>query len=263
MISFPEVDDAFIANLKSLILRYADQNGWDVVAVNLSKGLARQILDDITEIPLPHTGTIVIDPSGTTPDYQVYDRDSALKAAHERLTMVNEVNKDIMIIIYGIDEMTRDVLLNLLMRRARMTSTTLDLLDDEPEVTINHDADSPWRTTEGRRRLVLARQQAGLMLEGLREAELGTVIDHTGNLISPNTSAIYISLMACMYELAKLADNPTLYRSLAAAHGGLINWYRDFARQGLILPEPPPGVTLPRYTPKSSQGHFAPAPEPN
>lgn len=238
---FPEATPAFLDNLKALVRRYADQNHWDIVAVSLSKGMARQLLDDIVKVPLPHSGPLVIDPTGHTSDHQLYEHDTALRSAHERLTRVNEVTGDILVIIFGVEEMTREVLQGFLMRRARTTEWTLDMLDNEDLPTSMSGDLLNWRVSEGRQWLNLAGILGGFITAGTLDVDARSLVDNTGRrLLPPEMSQAYLAFLSGMWGLSQIVANPAMRRTLLALYENNANLVDDFKDYGIVLPPPPP-----------------------
>lgn len=241
---FPEATEAFLDNLKALVRRYADQNHWDIVAVSLSKGMARQLLDDIVKVPLPRSGPLIIDPTGHTSDHQLYEHDSALRSAHERLTRVNEITGDILVIIFGVEEMTREVLQDFLMRRVRTTEWTLDLLDNEDLPTSMSGDLINWRVSEGRQWLNLAGALGGFITAGTLDVDARTLVDNTGNrLLPPETSAAYLAHLAGLWGFSQIATTPAARRTLSSLYEDNANLVDDFKDYGIVLPPPPPRLS--------------------
>lgn len=238
--TFPEATPEFLDNLKALVRRYADQNHWDIVAVSLSKGMARLLLDDIVKVPLPRSGPLVIDPTGHTSDHQTYDSDSALRSAHERLTRVNESTGDILVIIFGVEEMTREVLQDFLMRRVRTMEWTLDLLDNEDMPTSMSGDLINWRVSEGRQWLNLARMLGGFSTAGTLDVDARTLVDNTGSRLLPKMSEGYLAFLAGLWGVSQVTTNPAMRRTLLSLYEDNANLVDDFKDYGIVLPPPPP-----------------------
>lgn len=126
---FPGLDENFIPHLNSVIGQYAGKNGWDYVVVSLNKGLARQELDEFLERDIEHEGPIVIDPTASTIEHQVYPSRIRARIQKERLIQLNETTGDVMLILYGVDKIDNITKRELLMKRVRMIDASLDLID--------------------------------------------------------------------------------------------------------------------------------------
>jgi hypothetical protein len=130
---FPDKDEVFVETLKQNIIDSAATNNWNQVALIVDKGLARSILNDMARNPFPHKGGIIVDPTGSTPEYSVAETTKILKITKERLIEVNEQTQDILIILYGVDEVDRSSDFHLVQRHLRMAGSLLDMMMEEDE----------------------------------------------------------------------------------------------------------------------------------
>lgn len=234
---FENVTQEFIDAVREMIVQQANVNQWTLVAVVLTQGLARQVLDDMLENPVPRTGPLVIDPAGNIPEYHLYNSESQLRSARDRLVGVNEAMSDIMVIIYGVEEQNRDWMLNCAARRMRTLGLTLDLMDGDDIPKETADDRITWRVSAGRERLIEARRFCGMLLEYLPEEEAKNYVDATGNLIRPKANAVLHALALAAWGLAQLADDTAQQKTLKSVYNAVRRMPDDF--KGLGLSKPP------------------------
>ncbi len=169
------------SSIKNAVRLYAEKNNWALVALRMSKGLARYELDDIIKNGITHTGTIVVDPTGSTVEHQTYQQETEIQSARERLVRVNEATGDILVIIYGIEEIDRPVLMELAMRKLRIIGASLDLLAEENSEEFAATLLRNKLVAEGQRLIKAALDTLGFIILGAEGAEVRGLVDPDGN----------------------------------------------------------------------------------
>ncbi len=173
------------ATIKDVVALYADQHNWDLVALSVSRGIARRELGDLVDRNVRHKGPIVIDPTGSTPEHQTFLGAGAIKACRERMVMANESSGDILIILYGLEQIDREVAQDLLMRRLRMMRATIDMMAEEGLESYGTDRMAHHTKINFLRKLEQAQLVLGVVVggPGARDSELVNQMDWDGNKI--------------------------------------------------------------------------------
>jgi hypothetical protein len=155
---FGEQGEKILEPLKSVILKYASNQSWGEIALSLSQGMARGELNELLEREIGHEGPLVIDPSASTEEHQVYQSQTHAKLQKDRLIRANESTGDILTVMYGIDSTKRDVQTRLLMHRVRMAMLTLEGAEEQDEA-LRKVKGLPGMNPMLQRRLAMLRQR--------------------------------------------------------------------------------------------------------
>lgn len=204
---FADTERKLTTLLSEHVSLYASNNKWDVVSLRVSRGMARYEMNDLMENWITHTGPIMIDPTGSTPEHQTYNSGSELQSGRDRLIRVNEATGDLLIIMYGLDGIDRPVSAELAMRRLRLVNASLDLLATD----IGGTSGGSLRhrlLSEGQRLAALALQKQGYILKGNEDVELRSLIDPEGNMLQ----AELLSLFAIIHTLHLDASRDPLFK---------------------------------------------------
>jgi hypothetical protein len=167
---FGEAGEKILEPLKSVIFKYASNQSWGEIALSLSQGMARNELNELLEREIGHEGPLVIDPSASTEEHQVYQSQTLAKLQKDRLIRANESTGDILTVMYGIDSTKQDVQTRLLMHRVRMATLTLEAAEEQDEL-IRKGKGLPGLDPMLKRRLVMLRQRLKSAHEKLGTAD--------------------------------------------------------------------------------------------
>lgn len=133
---FPESSHEYIRSINGMVAQHAEQNQWDAIVLIVSKGISRQVLENLTQQDLPHKGKIIIDPTASTMEHNLFDSDTLLKSSKERLIMMNEDCDDALIILYGLDKLDRATGLAIAKRNLGAIDMLLNMMLDEEDMTM-------------------------------------------------------------------------------------------------------------------------------
>lgn len=193
--TFGAESDKFIDRVKDIVRNYATQNGWERIYLNLSKGLARQELDELISEHAIHQGAIVIDPTSSTPEHQVYQHYTEVRSCRERLARANESTSDIMLILYGLDKIDLPVVFSHMMRRLRMVAAVLELLPADAFASLSDRQNAMF--AEIKRLSALLTKLTGLQTIGhMTESDMRIIMDSDGNRIVGTVFLLYAALQA-------------------------------------------------------------------
>ena len=106
----------------------------DEIVLDISRNMARHILNDLTQHPFPHKGGVFVDPTGSTPEHCFLENDRILKCDKEHMIQVNEATDDILIILFGVEginETSNEI--GILQRHVRLMGVIFSLLMEEDE----------------------------------------------------------------------------------------------------------------------------------
>jgi hypothetical protein len=168
---FGTAGEKILEPLKTVIMKYASNQAWGEMALSLSQGMAQRELDELLEREIGHEGPLVIDPSASTEEHQVYQSQTHAKLQKDRLIRANESTGDILTVMYGIDSTKREVQTRLLMHRVKMLQLTLEEAEEQDE-GLRKIRGMPGMSPAMKRRLSLMRRRLKTAHEGL-----GTVDD--------------------------------------------------------------------------------------
>lgn len=168
---FSHAPPNFIPSLKHLIKRHAAHNGWEVIALSLSQGLAREEMQNLLAHDIPHKGPIIVDPTAATPEHLTFENMKMARASMERVIMANDADNDILIIIYGLEGIDVEMERQLMLRRLRIMNSTCDMLRENFE-WLDDLKDNPDRLEEKlQRALRMVRENLGKLLDYVEGAE--------------------------------------------------------------------------------------------
>jgi hypothetical protein len=207
---FGEDAPQFIDSLKQIIRTHAAQNGWDIVVLSLSKGTARQELESLAALEMSYLGPIIIDPTAHTPEHEVFSKKSLINARKERLIALNESTKDILIVLYGLDNTLPQTLVQLLLKRLQTTESILSGI--------------PEGMTE---KFTLKMTRALTRLKSLHKKILEKQQDYV-DLDNEDTNGEMFLTLASLQAMMLAADDPQVKATLAALVDQIESVPQDF-----------------------------------
>lgn len=231
---FPSEAPNFIDHLKELINKYADQHGWETIAVSLSKGLAREELDELIEKETPHTGPLIIDPTAHSPEYHTFTSAGLLSARKERLISLNESTDDILIVIYGIENVNASTQRALLMKRMRILGLTAEHASEELE------AAAASMKAAGNPRITLVHKHAAKLrsaTEKLKDAhkKLGMGGEAQIDLDNEEASGNMFLAIATIHMLLQETADPQLRATLQGLSSQILSIPTHYENAGITF----------------------------
>ncbi|MDD3287955.1 MAG: hypothetical protein PHX43_02995 [Alphaproteobacteria bacterium] len=163
---FPEQAAGFMDSLCNIVTKQAELNKWDIVVLHVSKGFSRKVLDELVQNVFPHKGSISIDPAGSSPEYNTYDSPQSLKVSKERLVRLNEEMDDVMIVVYGVDQLDRPTEVSLIKRNLHLVGMLLDYISNEDDLS-QDESEELELIRQRERKLKQAKERLNQLMLGL------------------------------------------------------------------------------------------------